>query len=176
MFTKFNTDEVGELRSLLEISAMPTFKVFRAKAEVACQRGWSESHAVSKRAVRQSRTRCAPITGATTHLRRRAAHTGAHERTPRLPRVYAPGPDVPCDLRATTCRAVAPQDRGPGVTRTPRRQEGARRSACTGRVLCACTVHVHCTSTCAFCRAHRLDEEPRSTEGRASRVAGVFRS
>uniref|UniRef100_A0A7S0HDX9 Thioredoxin domain-containing protein n=1 Tax=Phaeocystis antarctica TaxID=33657 RepID=A0A7S0HDX9_9EUKA len=43
VFTKFNTDEVGGMRSLLEISAMPTFKVFKAKAEVGCQRGWDES-------------------------------------------------------------------------------------------------------------------------------------
>ena len=46
VFTKFNTDEVGGMRSLLEISAMPTFKVFKAKAEVGCQRGWNESRAV----------------------------------------------------------------------------------------------------------------------------------
>ena len=46
MFTKFNTDEVVGMRSLLEISAMPTFKVFKAKAEVGCQRGWNESRAV----------------------------------------------------------------------------------------------------------------------------------
>jgi|TARA_B110001469_G_C9534621_1_gene265662 hypothetical protein len=46
VFTKFNTDEVGGMRSLLEISAMPTFKVFKAKVEVGCQRGWNESRAV----------------------------------------------------------------------------------------------------------------------------------
>ena len=46
MFAKFNTDEVREMGSLLGISAMPTFKVFKAKAEVGCQRGWNESRAV----------------------------------------------------------------------------------------------------------------------------------
>ena len=46
MFAKFNTDEVRGLGSLLGITAMPTFKVFKAKAEVGCQRGWNESRAV----------------------------------------------------------------------------------------------------------------------------------
>ena len=46
VFAKFNTDEVREMGSLLGISAMPTFKVFKAKAEVGCQRGWNESRAV----------------------------------------------------------------------------------------------------------------------------------
>ena len=43
IFTKFNVDEVRELGSTLGISAMPTFKVFKDKAEVGCQRGWSEA-------------------------------------------------------------------------------------------------------------------------------------
>ena len=46
VFAKFNTDEVRGMGSLLGISAMPTFKVFKAKAEVGCQRGWNESRAV----------------------------------------------------------------------------------------------------------------------------------
>ena len=46
VFAKFNTDEVRGLGSLLGITAMPTFKVFKAKAEVGCQRGWNESRAV----------------------------------------------------------------------------------------------------------------------------------
>ena len=46
MFAKFNTDEVRGMGSLLGITAMPTFKVFKAKAEVGCQRGWNESRAV----------------------------------------------------------------------------------------------------------------------------------
>ena len=46
VFAKFNTDEVRGMGSLLGITAMPTFKVFKAKAEVGCQRGWNESRAV----------------------------------------------------------------------------------------------------------------------------------
>ena len=46
MFAKFNTDEVRGMGSLLGITAMPTFKVFKAKVEVGCQRGWNESRAV----------------------------------------------------------------------------------------------------------------------------------
>ena len=42
VFAKFNTDDVRELGSKLGISAMPTFKVFKAKKEVGEQRGWSE--------------------------------------------------------------------------------------------------------------------------------------
>ena len=46
VFAKFNTDEVRGMGSLLGITAMPTFKVFKAKAEVGCQRGWNESRAL----------------------------------------------------------------------------------------------------------------------------------
>lgn len=42
-FAKFNVDDVRALQSRLEVSAMPTFKLFKNKAEVGVQRGWSES-------------------------------------------------------------------------------------------------------------------------------------
>ena len=78
VFTKFNTDEVGGMRSLLEISAMPTFKVFKAKAEVGCQRGWDESRAVLTSTVSPPRAGARySLTAHRKRLRRRAARSGA---------------------------------------------------------------------------------------------------
>lgn len=40
VFAKFNTDEVRELGQQLEISAMPTFKIFKSGQEVDCKQGF----------------------------------------------------------------------------------------------------------------------------------------
>jgi len=41
LFVKFNTDEATDLARQLEISAMPTFKVFKSGVEVDVMRGWA---------------------------------------------------------------------------------------------------------------------------------------
>jgi len=40
VFAKFNTDEAKDLARQLNISAMPTFKIFKASKEVDVQQGW----------------------------------------------------------------------------------------------------------------------------------------
>ena len=50
IFTKFNVDEVRELGSMLGISAMPTFKLFKANTEVgSCHRHISSTHPIEDR-------------------------------------------------------------------------------------------------------------------------------
>ena len=48
MFVKVNVDDARDVAQRLGISAMPTFKVFKAKAEVENQRGWPGEGAIKQ--------------------------------------------------------------------------------------------------------------------------------
>lgn len=48
VFAKVNVDEAKDVAKRLGISAMPTFKVFKDKAEVAVQQGWPGEAKISE--------------------------------------------------------------------------------------------------------------------------------